>query len=99
MQPEWRSGSDGMLIRETPPDENWLALKKGGSAGIFFVIVSLSWWVMAQSKEADHRLDAWAAVADILWWFREMRSMALSPSGRAKWAHEDEEEESHGRKK
>ena len=99
MQPEWRSDSDGMLIQDTPPGEDWVSVNKGGSAGMYFVVVSLSWWVMAEGTGADNSLNAWSAVADISWWFREMRNRALIPNSRGKRGHDEEEEEDSQLKK
>ena len=98
MQPEWRSDSDGMLIQDTPPGEDWVAVNKGGSAGMYFVVVSLSWWVMAEGTGANNSLNVWSAVADISWWFQEMRNRALMPNSRGKRGHEEEEEDSQPKK-
>ena len=107
MQPEWRSKMDrdasGTLKQDTPADEDWQALKKGGSAGMYIAVMGLSWWVKAQTTVSDHSNDAWTAVADLLWVFRQINNInspdnSPGPSS-AKRVHDDDKEESQLRKK
>ena len=107
MQPEWRSYMDmdasGTLKRDAPADVDWVALKKGGTAGMYIVVMGLSWWVKAQTTGPDHSNDAWSAVGDLLWVFRQINKInspdtSPGPSS-AKRAHDDDEEESQSRKK
>jgi hypothetical protein len=74
MQPSWRlfQGLDGSLdlVRETPKAETWQGLKKGGTAGIYIVMMGLSWWVKAQRNKPDP--NAWAAVDDLSWVVQQM---------------------------
>ena len=46
IQPSWRQSMvDGILTKDIPDDdsEKWGGLMKGGTAGIYMVIVALSW--------------------------------------------------------
>lgn len=69
MQPSWRKEGD-VLVRGTPEDENWQVLRKGGTAGIYTVIMGLSWWIKAQRDV--HDINAWSTVGDLLWVIEQM---------------------------
>jgi hypothetical protein len=98
MQPPWRKDSQGALIRETPKAETWQALKKGGTASIYIVVMGLSWWIKAQLAECD--AEAWSAVDDILWVIKEMKKgMLLLSLVAAKRAFDGADEEPQNRKK
>ena len=43
LQPGWRLADDGSFKYEMPKDEDWCVLRKGGSAGLYVVVVALSW--------------------------------------------------------
>jgi hypothetical protein len=58
-------------MRNVPPGEGWQTLKKGGTSGIYVVVVGLSWWVKAQDTERD--ADVWALVDDLLWVIQQMK--------------------------
>jgi hypothetical protein len=66
LQPTWRRTVDGTLTKDTPNDEKWGGLMKGGTAGIYTVVVALSWWIKALGNVADGG-DALVAVRDITW--------------------------------
>jgi hypothetical protein len=70
--------SDGPLdlVRKTPEAESWQALKKGGMAGIYIVVMGLSWWIKAQQCERD--TNVWAVVDDVSWVIRQMTNAPLS---------------------
>ena len=74
MQPSWWlfQGLDGPLdlVQETPKAETWQGLKKGGMAGIYIVVMGLSWWVKVQQNKPDP--NAWAAVNDLSWVVQQM---------------------------
>ena len=76
MQPSWRKEGD-LLVCKTQTGEDWQALRKGGTAGIYIVVMGLSWWIKAQcihdSGIDDSGVDAWAAVSDILWVIEQMK--------------------------
>ena len=96
MQPSWRTDGDGVSpIRETPCDETWQVLRKGGTSGIYVVIMGLSWWIKAQAVERD--IDAWSAVDDISWVIEEMKQQAKQVP--AKRAHDGTEDEVQPKKK
>ena len=69
MQPPWWlfRGEEGPLdlVRKTLEAETWQGLKKGGTAGMYTVVMGLSWWIKAQRNKPDP--IAWAAVDDISW--------------------------------
>lgn len=66
LQPGWRTAEDGHLtVREIPSDADWTALCKGGTAGVYTLVVSLAWWV-GQTREGMDE-DVWAAVDDVQW--------------------------------
>lgn len=91
MQPSWRTEGN-LLIRDVPEDETWQALRKGGTSGIYIVIVGLSWWVKAQLAEKD--TDAWMLVDDLSWVLQQMKeSLAVRiPQKRAHDGVVDEEQ-------
>lgn len=66
LQPSWRVLSDGQYSKDTPDDENWAMLRKGGSSGLYIVVVALSWWVHVLGPD-DNTSSVWMIVDD-LWW-------------------------------
>jgi len=63
----WRIKPDGSLSREAPARETWTSLKKGGSVGLYVVIImALSWWICKLEASSDE-LWAWGIVDDITW--------------------------------
>jgi hypothetical protein len=89
MQPVWRlfQSADGplSLVRDPPKDETWTGLRKGGTAGIYVVVMGLSWWIKAQRNKGD--VNAWAAVDDLSWVLQQMsipsESISSSPKKRS----------------
>jgi hypothetical protein len=69
LQPSWRIEGDS-LVRSAPQGENWEGLRKGGTAGIYVVIIGLSWWIKSQFMERDPH--AWTAVHDVSWVIQQM---------------------------
>ena len=51
---------------DIPQGETWQTLKKGGTSGIYVVIMGLSWLIEAeQSEHAKHdETDTWTLVED-----------------------------------
>ena len=49
-----------------PENETWNLLKKGGSAGLYIVVMALSWWVATLKAESDDS-QAWDIVNDVTW--------------------------------
>src|SRR5882757_11117507 len=66
IQPSWRVADDGSFIYATPAGEEWQLLHKGGSAGLYTVVVALSWWIKALPA-GDLSSRAWNAVSDVQW--------------------------------
>lgn len=66
LQPEWRVAEDGSFNYNVPNDEDWSVLHKGGTAGLYIVVVALSWWVRSLTSE-DDSVRAWGAVRDVQW--------------------------------
>lgn len=69
LQPAWRPRPSGGLSREPPPSEQWASLKKGGSAGLYVVVMALSWWVKSSTVAnlEEHAADMWYLVDDVSW--------------------------------
>ena len=80
MQPPWRlfRGVEGPLdlVRETLESETWQGLNKGGTAGLYTVVMGLSWWIKAQRNKSDP--IAWAAVDDISWVIKQLSNVPSS---------------------
>ena len=74
-----------------PEDETSQTLRKGGTSGIYIVIVGLSWWVKAQLAED---MDAWTLVNDLAWVLQQLKeSLAvLIAQKRARAGDVDEEQ-------
>jgi hypothetical protein len=78
LQPEWRTGNSDVggfksiesvsLMVEAPGDEEWQILCKGGSAGIYTIVVALSWWLLKEGLSARVLM----ALEDIKWVVGEM---------------------------
>lgn len=66
VQPEWRKQTDGPLSRDAPEQESWASLKKGGSAGLYIVVMALSWWVVTLRDISDDP-QICATVDDLTW--------------------------------
>jgi hypothetical protein len=78
LQPSWRLCDDGSLSHEPRVNEEWSVLGKGGSAGLYTVVVSLSWWIVAApSGESELQPQLWAAVRDVHWIIKQVIEMIL----------------------
>lgn len=66
IQPAWRIADDGSFNYDAPMDEDWSVLNKGGRAGLYTVVVALSWWIRALTPEIT-QFRAWGAVRDVQW--------------------------------
>jgi hypothetical protein len=89
LQPSWRDQDDGNLSRNMPTGENWPLLRKGGSAGIYTVIMALSWWIKAQASQYD--ADSWIIVHDLTWVIHQMYVTGSCTSTHGKRAREAED--------
>lgn len=102
LQPSWRKNNldpSFPLFRDVPEGETWQSLRKGGTAGIYVVVVSLSWWVKAQSVERD--VNAWSVVDDLLWVIQQMKRDLSPPPPTLKRAHngDDNDDEDKGQRR
>ena len=79
IQPAWRIKPNGLLSREAPAREAWTSLKKGGSAGLYVVVMALSWWICKLEAGSDE-LRAWDIVDDVTWVLSSVM-LAPPPSG------------------
>jgi len=64
IQPSWCTLPDGGYAKATPDDENWASLGKGGSAGLYIVVMALSWWIRALDLTGVNS-TAWDVVDDV----------------------------------
>ena len=91
MQLSWR-GNGASLMHVVPKGENWKMLRKGGTSGMYVVVVGLSWWIKIQHTWRDS--GAWALVNDLSWVIQQMKidmgSILLSAQKRA---HEGDAED------
>ena len=79
IQPKWRVADDSTFTYTAPNDEDWHALHKGGSAGLYTIVVVLSWWVLALMPEGPS-FRAWTAVRDVQWVIEEIYKK-IKPQG------------------
>ena len=101
MQPSWRTTESRAFLplsREVPSGETWQILRKGGTAGIYIMVMGLSWWVMAQHVERD--VNVWSTVDDLTWVIQEMKKDMASPQvSQKRPLDEDTEDECQIRKR
>src|SRR5271169_2080338 len=95
-QPEWRLADDGSFNYETPKDEDWCILHKGGSAGLYIVVVALSWWIRALRPDIPS-FHAWTAVHDVQWVIDQIMKRLITPAGK-KYALEDSTQSSKAKR-
>jgi hypothetical protein len=88
MQPSWRK-SRASLIRVVPQGEDWRALRKGGTSGIYVVLVGLSWWIKTQQTRRDP--GAWTLVDDLSWVIQQMNMGSEQPSAQKRARDSDAE--------
>ena len=71
---------------------DWTPLLQGGPNGMYLVVVSLGWWLLAASKAADEKPAEWAqveeALADVEWVLGHLLSF-LTRAGPSKRAAPD----------
>jgi hypothetical protein len=75
---------------DTPDDERWGGLMKGGTAGIYTVVIALSWWIKALGTVPDGG-DASVAVRDVTWVLDQFCEFLVSEGGGSglKRGHDD----------
>lgn len=79
---------------------------KGGTAGVYTVVVALSWWVKALGNSADGG-DVSAVIGDITWVLDQVSGALLSEQGSSsqggsaglKRAHDDLDEGTQKKKR
>jgi hypothetical protein len=69
------------LSRDAPQGETWQVLRKGGSAGIYFVVMGLSWWIKSEASDRAYA-DAWMIVQDFRWIIQQMRQVSNTENSR-----------------
>ena len=79
IQPTWRVQSDGSYNRECPTEETWAGLGKGGSSGLYIVIVALSWWIRIVDP-GDIESPVWMIVDDITWVLQQIQMKGATAS-------------------
>lgn len=78
MQPAWRLGDNRLSLgRNTPSTEDWDALARGGSNGLFLVIMALSWWFKGFAP-GNPTAEFWTAVNDVTWVLEGVTSVLSS---------------------
>jgi hypothetical protein len=65
MQLEWQDIQDWPFVQNDNGVGDWGCLVEGGKDGMFVVVVSLSWWILAQDPSENSRLHG--AIADVTW--------------------------------
>ena len=103
IQPSWRRSTvDGTLTKDIPDDvlEKWGGLMKGGTAGIYTVVVALSWWIKALGTIADGG-DASLALRDVAWVLGQVCGTLLTEQGSSglKRGHDDLSERTRSKKR
>ncbi|KAH8111807.1 hypothetical protein DFH11DRAFT_1546398 [Phellopilus nigrolimitatus] len=74
LYPAWRhdEGLEGScLSRALPTGEKWLAIRKGGPNGIFYIVLALFWW-FSNACTADEKSDYLAILRDTIWVFQQL---------------------------
>ncbi|TEB32019.1 hypothetical protein FA13DRAFT_1791282 [Coprinellus micaceus] len=70
LQPDWRvnvpvDGDVSKLSREVPANETWARLNKGGSAGMYIIVLCISWWYKALDPDSTPPTELTALVRDV----------------------------------
>ena len=96
LQPSWRIDGESFVL-SAPKGENWEGLRKGGTSGIYIVVMGLSWWIKSQFMDRDP--IAWTAVHDVSWVIQQMKNGSPSPALISKKRTLEGEEKDGQRKK
>jgi hypothetical protein len=91
IQPKWRLADDSSFVYSMPAGEDWRFLHKGGSAGLYIVVVALSWWIKILTPD-DSYIRVWTAVRDVTWVIDQIYKKVKAVSGGKKRGHEETEE-------
>lgn len=80
IQPKWRDVGNWPFTREDARGCDWGDLPDGGKDGLFLVIVSLGWWVIARNPSEDSEVDE--AIEDVTWVINNLVSLlSIVPAG------------------
>lgn len=80
MQPAWRRvDEEQSLSRNIPSTEEWDTLARGGSNGLFLVVMALSWWLQGFTS-TEPTDEFWSAVSDVVWVLEAITNVLASPS-------------------
>lgn len=76
LQPTWRLLPDGTMSKDVPREEKWATIRKGGSAGLYTVIMAVSWWVVTQANldEDQDQGIVWDIVEDFTWILNQLQA-------------------------
>jgi hypothetical protein len=100
LQPSWRTTESQPFLplsHDVPSGETWQIMRKGGTAGIYIVVMGLSWWVMTQHVERDVNVSS--IVEDLTWVIKEMKKYMAPPQLSQKRPHDEEDEDEGQRRK
>ena len=81
LQPHWRSVDVWPFSRDVSDSTaDWACLLQGGSNGLYLVVVSLGWWVVAASKVIEEKPTEWTqtseAMVDVDWVLGQLLAQA-----------------------
>ncbi|KDR65964.1 hypothetical protein GALMADRAFT_81289, partial [Galerina marginata CBS 339.88] len=79
LQPNWRLSDDGSFNYKAPDNEDWHVLHKGGKAGLYTVVMALSWWIRALTPDIPF-FRAWTAVRDVQWVIDQVSTKVTPPT-------------------
>lgn len=84
MQPSWRVLEGGQLSQDVPSEETWGSLGKGGSAGLYLVVVAVSWLLRKVAQDPKGMADVIPLVEDISWVLLQLCGQQKSHTKRAR---------------
>jgi hypothetical protein len=67
------------MSREVPNNEGWQGLSRGGSHGLFVVIMCLSWWVTHVQAESDLKVFE-SSMENVMWVLKRVTESVSSSS-------------------
>lgn len=89
LQPDWRGQDSSALLWDAPAsgEIDWSATRKGGSNGLFVVLISLGQWFLGAKHNGGCGIEECErALDDVIWVLEEM---VRSYSGSLKCVHDD----------
>jgi hypothetical protein len=87
LQPSWHIQDGLLLSNAVPADEEWSSLCRGGSNGLFIVLMCLSWW-MSKPMSSEELVTFQVAKADVLWVLQQMLRNFTNPSSQKRSAED-----------